>query len=81
MDITVIVPTYNEKDNIGELTVMLLSLPYKVSVLIIDDNSPDGTGQLVDELSVKHEQVHVSRPSSFVRCERQGIAPETIFSH
>ena len=59
MDIIVIVPTYNEKDNIGKLTAMLLSLPFKTHVVIIDDNSPDGTGQLADELRAKHDQVHL----------------------
>jgi glycosyltransferase involved in cell wall biosynthesis len=44
----VIVPTYNEADNIDELITQLLALPVSLGVLVVDDNSPDGTGQLVD---------------------------------
>ena len=55
----VLTPFYNEKDNIGELVVMLLSLPFKIHVVIIDDNSPDGTGQLADDLRTKHDRLHI----------------------
>jgi dolichol-phosphate mannosyltransferase len=37
----------------------LLSLPVKVEMLVVDDNSPDGTGRLADELAAKHPEVHV----------------------
>ena len=46
----VIVPTYNEADNIRDLVTQLLALPVNLDVLVVDDNSPDGTGQLVDTL-------------------------------
>lgn len=46
----VIVPTYNEADNIYDLITQLLALPVNLEVLVVDDNSPDGTGQLVDTL-------------------------------
>jgi dolichol-phosphate mannosyltransferase len=55
----VVVPTYNERDNIQPLTERLLALPTPADVLIVDDNSPDGTGRLADELAAKHPQVHV----------------------
>lgn len=44
----VIVPTYNEVDNIDELITQLLALPADLGVLVVDDNSPDGTGDRVD---------------------------------
>ena len=47
----VIVPTYNEADNIHDLISQLLALPVNLQVLVVDDNSPDGTGKLVDEIA------------------------------
>lgn len=55
----VIVPTYNERDNLPPLTKRLLALPVPVDVLVVDDNSPDGTGHLADELARVHPSVHV----------------------
>ncbi|MCP4539556.1 MAG: polyprenol monophosphomannose synthase [Chloroflexi bacterium] len=50
MQVVVIVPTFNEKENIHSLVTQLLALPTGVRVLIVDDNSPDGTGEIVDQL-------------------------------
>ena len=55
----IIVPTYNERDNLPRMAAKLLSLPVTVDVLVVDDNSPDGTGKLADELATKHPQIHV----------------------
>lgn len=55
----VVVPTYNERENLPPLVQRLLHLPRPVEVLVVDDNSPDGTGQLADELAAKHPAVHV----------------------
>ena len=55
----VIVPTYNERDNLPPLVARLRSLPVKLDVLVVDDNSPDGTGRVADELAAKHPEVHV----------------------
>jgi dolichol-phosphate mannosyltransferase len=58
-DILVIVPTYNERENLPALVERLLALPLNVDLLIVDDNSPDGTGKLADELSAKYAAVQV----------------------
>ena len=50
----VIVPTYNEADNINDLIAQLLDLPVNVGVVVVDDNSPDGTGNLADDWAVRH---------------------------
>ena len=54
MKITVVLPTYNEAENLPELVSALLILPLDLSVLVVDDNSPDGTGQIGDDLSQSH---------------------------
>jgi len=58
-DVLVIVPTYNERENLPALVERILALPLKVDLLIVDDNSPDGTGKLADELSAKYAVVQV----------------------
>jgi dolichol-phosphate mannosyltransferase len=55
----VIVPTYNERDNLPPLIERLMKLPVTVEVLVVDDNSPDGTGKLADEIAAKNPQVKV----------------------
>jgi dolichol-phosphate mannosyltransferase len=55
----VVVPTYNERENLPALAQRLLALPGPVDMLVVDDNSPDGTGQLADELAAKHPFIHV----------------------
>ena len=49
--IVVVLPTFNEVENIAQLVPQLLALPLALRVLVVDDNSPDGTGALADELS------------------------------
>ncbi len=59
-DTYVIVPTYNEIDNISELLQQLLDLPVGIGAIVVDDNSPDGTGQKADEWAAEHPgRVHV----------------------
>src|SRR5262249_22802405 len=55
----IIIPTYNERENIAGLVEDILHAVPATDVLVIDDNSPDGTGQLVDELCTRLSQLHV----------------------
>jgi dolichol-phosphate mannosyltransferase len=55
-DCTVVIPTYNERENIGDLVQRILAYP-RFRVLVVDDNSPDGTGALVANLVQAHERV------------------------
>ncbi|MDY7039110.1 MAG: glycosyltransferase, partial [Thermodesulfobacteriota bacterium] len=55
----VIIPTYNERKNIPILVAEILSLDGGFHITIVDDNSPDGTGEVADQLEVKYRQVHV----------------------
>ena len=54
-DALVIIPTYNEKENIREIIGAVFGLPEPFHLLIVDDNSPDGTGALVKELLPVYE--------------------------
>ncbi|MBK7320473.1 polyprenol monophosphomannose synthase [Candidatus Villigracilis affinis] len=54
MRITVVTPTYNEAENLPKLVSALFSLPLDINVLVVDDNSPDGTGRVADELVSKY---------------------------
>lgn len=54
MSVVVVIPTYNEKENLPLLVDRLLALPIQqLSVHVVDDNSPDGTGQIADELALR----------------------------
>ena len=64
----VIVPTYNERDNLPALVQRLSRLPAPVDLLVVDDNSPDGTGELADELAAQHPFLHVLH-----RAEKSGL--------
>jgi glycosyltransferase involved in cell wall biosynthesis len=56
----VIVPTYNEADNLDQLFGQLLTLPVNLGIVNVDDGSPDGTGALADAWATKYpERVHV----------------------
>ncbi|MFY7922086.1 MAG: glycosyltransferase, partial [Gemmatimonas sp.] len=47
----VIVPTYNESENITRIVPQILAQDPRLDVLVVDDNSPDGTGRLVDDMA------------------------------
>lgn len=55
----VIVPTYNERENLPRIVERLMRLPVEVDLLVVDDNSPDGTGQLADEFAAANPRAHV----------------------
>ncbi len=58
----VIIPTYNEKENIASIIEKVMSLPYAFHVLVVDDGSPDGTAQIVEGLMNKHYQrIHIEK--------------------
>ncbi len=59
-DSLVIIPTYNEKENIEKIIRKVFSLPYAFELLIIDDGSPDGTADIVKKLQLEFpEQLHL----------------------
>jgi dolichol-phosphate mannosyltransferase len=67
-DTLIVVPTYNERENLPRLAQRLSALPVPVDLLIVDDNSPDGTGRLADELSAKQPFIHALH-----RMEKSGL--------
>ena len=62
------VPTYNERENLPLLVEAVFAEVPHVEILVIDDNSPDGTGQLADEIASKNPKVHVLH-----RAGKQGL--------
>jgi dolichol-phosphate mannosyltransferase len=64
----VIVPTYNERENLRAMAERLAKLPTPVDLLVVDDNSPDGTGRIADELAAKNPSIHVLH-----RAEKNGL--------
>ncbi len=64
----VVVPTYNERENLPPLAQRLMALSVPVDVLVVDDNSPDGTGKLADEMAAKNPRIHVLH-----RTEKNGL--------
>ncbi|MGI6207373.1 MAG: polyprenol monophosphomannose synthase [Anaerolineae bacterium] len=64
MHIAVVIPTYNESENIVPLVEGIRALPLPTRVIVVDDNSPDGTGKLVDEMSARDSAVRaLHRPA------------------
>lgn len=60
--ILVVIPTYNERDNVGALCDELLALPERLDVLVVDDNSPDGTAAEAEEVGRRYPgRLHVLR--------------------
>jgi dolichol-phosphate mannosyltransferase len=59
LQITVVIPTYNEAANLPKLVSALFSLPLDLRVLVVDDKSPDGTGRVADELAARNNRVSV----------------------
>ena len=59
MKITVVTPTYNEAENLPKLVSALFSLPLDLHILVVDDNSPDGTGRIADKLASQDSRIWV----------------------
>lgn len=66
----VVIPTYNECDNLPLLVPRVLAQDPRIEVLVVDDNSPDGTGKLADDLARAEPRVHVLHRES-----KQGLGP------
>jgi len=67
--VVVMIPTYNERENIKDLIneILNLKLKYDLEIVVADDNSPDGTAEIVKEISQKDKRVHL-----LVREKRRG---------
>lgn len=59
LEALVIIPTYNERENARNVVEAVLAASGGIEVLIVDDNSPDGTGRIVDEMAAADDRVHV----------------------
>src|SRR5262245_66046550 len=57
----VIVPTYNERENIARLIQAVLAQDPRLEMLIVDDGSPDGTGDIVESIGSSNTRVHLLR--------------------
>uniref|UniRef100_A0A832MIT2 Polyprenol monophosphomannose synthase n=1 Tax=Eiseniibacteriota bacterium TaxID=2212470 RepID=A0A832MIT2_UNCEI len=55
----VVLPTYNERDNVGPMLDQLMALPYGLHVLVVDDRSPDGTAAVVRERMAAEPRIHL----------------------
>ncbi len=64
----IIFPTYNERENIEKIVHAVLPMDPRVNVLIVDDNSPDGTGRIADRLADREDKVNVLH-----RAEKNGL--------
>lgn len=71
--ITIVIPTYNERSNLESIVAEILALLPNANVVVVDDNSPDGTGQLADELSRRFPAVSVIH-----RAAKEGIGPAYV---
>ena len=74
VDSVVIIPTYNEKENVAAIIEAVFGLPREFDVLIIDDNSPDGTAAIVKDLRKKY----AGRLHAVERAGKQGLGTAYI---
>jgi dolichol-phosphate mannosyltransferase len=74
--IVVVLPTYNEIENLPDIVEALFALPAQnLQILVVDDNSPDGTGKLADELAANQ---YPGRLMVMHRTEKSGLGPAYI---
>ncbi|OGL46360.1 MAG: hypothetical protein A2161_07720 [Candidatus Schekmanbacteria bacterium RBG_13_48_7] len=57
--IGIVIPTYNESENLENLVNQILKLDLPVTIIIVDDNSPDRTGEIADRLAASYSQIKV----------------------
>jgi dolichol-phosphate mannosyltransferase len=74
----VVIPTYNEKDNVEKIVTTVLEVEPSLEILIVDDNSPDGTGRIADEMAQRDSRISVLH-----RKEKTGLGSAYIagFKH
>jgi dolichol-phosphate mannosyltransferase len=71
--LTVVIPTYNEADNLPAMAAALFALPFtRLQLLVVDDNSPDGTGQVADEIAARYNASVPSDRPRIVVIHRKG---------
>jgi len=66
----VVIPTYNEKENLELIVTAVLAVDAGIEVLVVDDNSPDGTGRIADTLAAANPRIHVLH-----RAGKEGLGP------
>ena len=72
-DSIVLIPTYNEKENISKIIDAVLGLEQQFDILVIDDNSPDGTAAIVEDIITREPRVHILK-----RPGKQGLGTAYI---
>jgi len=72
--LTLILPTYNEAENLPRLVSALFALPLDIRLLVVDDNSPDGTGRVAEQLKAQHPD----RLDVLHRKAKEGLGPAYI---
>lgn len=71
--VLVVVPTYNERVNVPLIVPAILGQDPRIDVLVVDDSSPDGTGELADQLAAENPRVHVLH-----RSQKEGLGKAYI---
>jgi dolichol-phosphate mannosyltransferase len=71
--VLVVVPTYNERVNVPLIVPAILGQDPRIDVLVVDDSSPDGTGELADQLAAENPRVHVLH-----RTQKEGLGKAYI---
>lgn len=68
MKTLVVIPTYNERENIEPMIQALMKLPIQIDILVVDDSSPDGTGEIVQKIHMENPRVHL-----LTRTKKEGL--------
>ncbi len=72
-DSIVLIPTYNEKENISKIIEAVMGLEHQFDILVIDDNSPDGTAAIVEDIMKREPRLHIMK-----RAGKQGLGTAYI---